>query len=298
MKQIFLMSLLLGGAALTSCTSEIEPAIQPAEEQTVNISVGISSEMQARTFSETTDLEDLRLNLIISYDNVVVYSEQVDGWDGTSYDFDARLVTNVEYAVAAWADYGDDYYTITKEVGSAPKVDLVSDEIVGSDMNSDAFFAIDDVTFTDSEATLTMVLTRPFGLVLVNTNDYETPSIANAGITAYESVGNFTVPTSLSLLDGTVSDVKEIITTGYCSGSQLSFDYIFAEDETSINAFKFAYFEEDGSLLAEYDFNNIPVRRNYITSITGSILTESADLTVEINPEWEIPSNSATAGNE
>lgn len=282
--------MLMTGAmfAFSSCSNNAEEGIEiESSKQTVSITVGLSSDVQTKAaFSETTTLEDLRLVLMISYNGVIVDTVEATDWDGTSKSFDLTLVTGQTYSVAAWADFGSEYYSLTG-VGAAPVASMVDPSaVVGGDMKCDAFFAISDVMFDASSTALSLTLKRPFGLIWVETEDLEVESLKNAGLTPDSFVGTFSVPSTMDLLTGAVGGDVAVTTTGSCNGTQLSYDYIFANDEASVIDFSYTYSCGE-TLVSTFDFVNIPVRRNYITKITGNILTKDGEIDVVVDQDWD-----------
>lgn len=282
--------MLMTGAifAFSSCSNNAEEVIEiESTEQTVSITVGLSTDVQTKAaFSETTTLEDLRLMLMISYNGVIVDTAEAEGWDGTSKSFDLTLVTGQTYSVAAWADFGGEYYSLTG-VGAAPVASMVDPSaVVGGDMKCDAFFAISDVMFDSTSTSLSLTLKRPFGLIWIETEDLEVESLKNAGLTPDNFVGTFSVPSTLDLLTGAVGSDVAVITAGDCNGAELSYDYIFANDEASVIDFSYTYSSGE-TVVSTYDFVNIPVRRNYITKITGNILTKEGEVDVIVDQDWD-----------
>ena len=44
-----------------------------------------------------------------------------------------------------------------------------------------------------------------------------------------------------------------------------------------------------GSTVLNRSYSNVPVQRNFRTNIYGHILTDQADITVEIKPDFQTP---------
>lgn len=287
LKQFFY--LLMAGVIVTftSCSKNTDTSV--AEEQVFSLTLNLSDEVKSRAaFDENATLSDLRLCILVSYDGKVVDSFTETGWDGTTKSIDFRLVTNEEYTISAWADYGSDYYTVNGTVGSAPSVEMAdASNVKGADNKADAFYAITAVTFTGTDSSTEMTLTRPFALVLINTNDLEEPALVNADLVPTTYKGVFYAPTSLNLITGETGDAEEVISYGECNGAELSYDFIFTTtDEIVLHTFTCSYYAGE-TLVSDFTFNSIPVRCNYITDINGNILTKSGTATFEINDEWD-----------
>ncbi len=267
----------------------------------------------------------VRLFFMVSYAGKVVYSEVMDEencWDGTDITFDFSLVSGLDYTVSAWADfchYDNTYgyeeetefmvYDVTYGIGEAPMVEIINDgeKVIISGSNTsgtngqrDGYFGIKEVNFADDgeENSVSMSLTRPFALVAVSTTDLESPALANAFSVASYSGGSdeIKVPTTLDLLTGKVGDLMTRKTYyGPSTDEWLSIEYVLADEGTAIldyddnSQFSYVYKLKDTDenvVSVEYTFNNIPVQRNYITKITGNILTEKGDVTVTLDQDW------------
>ena len=77
---------------------------------------------------------------------------------------------------------------------------------------------------------------------------------------------------------------------------QLSFDYIFApyeeegeEQQLVLNEFKMHFYNGGQETISAYTFQNIPVRRNYRTNVSGNLLTDRAGIDVEVVPDFNEP---------
>ncbi len=280
-------------AAFSSCSKEyLDEPNSGGEDITANFTVQLPESATRAAFDDPT-LTKLRLFVMISKDGVVLDYQTVDNWDFatdgvTSVSF--RLGKDITYDVSAWADFGDTYYSVTCINGSAPKVavagtdqNATSYELSPSNLN-DAYFAIDTVTFTTNNDSYTLTLQRPFGLVKVNTTDLATQSISNLIPDEYKRLA-VEIPTSLDLLTGEVGDKKIVSTTAATNNPELSFEYIFASETSTLYDFTYQYYSSD-SFVSNYTFSNIPVLRNNITSITGDILTYGGNIQIEINADW------------
>ncbi len=286
MKKIFSMLMLGAMIAVTSCTKEVTESIANGDTLAT---VTISAPDAATRAAYALPTGDLRLFVIVSYNGTVVDSAVSDSWDGVSeMSYDFRLVSSQPYTISAWADYGSTYYDVTYDLGYAPKIAMTTTSKQGAYAKEDAYFAIaSDVTFSSSsDNDVDLVLSRPFGLVIVNTTDLDTPALANADIDInVYSRGYMTMPTSLSLLDGSVGDEASVYTVGSCNGEELAYDYFLVDESAT---FDFTYNFKDGNTqIMAYDFTNIPVRRNYITNISGNILTTEGAINITLDQDWE-----------
>ncbi|MFR9530196.1 MAG: DUF6562 domain-containing protein, partial [Rikenellaceae bacterium] len=104
--------------------------------------------------------------------------------------------------------------------------------------------------------------------------------------------------TSLDLLTGDVADYKDLSVAGVSTGLTanaaqsdncvLSYVYILADaDDTTIaDKVSTTLYSSSTAQLASYDFENIPVQRNYVTKIYGDLITSNGSITVEVDPIW------------
>lgn len=282
---------------LNSCMQE-DIVKGNGEEVTANITLNLPGNgVQSRTNGEssTTDAptastENMRLFISIFdggklIETIEEASVSLTGED--PYNKPIRLLTGKTYKVVVWADYGDTYYNYDDETAT---VSLKDYEVEGNQVKNDAYFIAKDITLTASE-NIDLTLTRPFGLVQVTTTDWNAAVVQNNKPATYTTT--ISVPTELNLFDGTVDNVLDVTYTGKITNAEtaeknkLSFDYILAGAEQSpLTSFTMDYNNAEGGDVSEYTFDNIPVKRNYITNITGNVLTKVGSLDISVNQAW------------
>lgn len=313
MRKLFSFLMLAMVFAFASCMKE-EVDLGSGSEETIRFSVNLPQQgMLSRAAFSDPNLSDnpMRVFLYVMYEGSVVDEQMIDGHVFTSggvakpATFDLRLVTGKYYTVAVWADFGDEYYTVsTEEVDekTIPTVEMVTDggKISGSNNARDAYFAVKTVNFESANASESMTLKRPFGLVRIQTLDYEEDAVVNAGLlpTAYEMT--VAAQTKMNLFNGELMGDDNSLTisgevTDVATSGELSFDYFFAPAEVEGNAeeqqgklhnFTVKYSNEANPEVVSYDFKNIPVRRNYKTNISGNILTKKGNISVKVEQDW------------
>ncbi len=285
-----------------SCTNEvIEADLSQGNEINAQFSIGIPNQALTRAAFENPELENLRLYMMVSYEGKIIHTETVEDWNAnTPQTFSLRLVTGIEYQVSAWADYGEEYYNVTNAIGEAPKVEMTDLELNGSDSKNDAYFITEDITFTTAGSSTDLVLRRPFGLVKISTTDNESPAVANAGLNPTDyKIATIDVPTSLDLLSGEAGDIETVSIAGAVATteSELSYDYYFASVNGDLLNFSAEYLKGSETVVT-YDFENVPVRRNFITNITGSILTHEGSVNISVDQAWIQPNQITIAGSD
>ena len=284
--------------ALSSCTKDVVENSSFGQEATASFTIdGIKSASTRAAYADPQK-SNMRLVVMVSHDNKVVTSKTIAGWDGNSEKFDFRLVTGQEYSVAAWADFGDNFYTVTgdeeDEYGKAPSVSLTDNVVDGSLNTNDAYFAIKSLQFNTTGGSESLILKRPFGLVRVVTNDAGENAVENAGLNPTKYETSINVPTSLDLLTAVAGNPQDVkfagnVAQNHVNGEteqELSFDYIFASPTGELLTYDVDYFAGTTKVLT-YSYENIPVQRNYKTDMSGNILTKSGTLNIEVDQDWD-----------
>lgn len=288
--------MLLTAVTLSSCTKDVD--YSQDGPSTVSVTVAAPSDVTTtRAAFANPDIEDMRLFLMLTYKGSIVEEVLKTDWDGTESTFTFDLGVGVtDYKITAWADYGSEYYDVTCGVGNSPVVEMASTTIAtGSTSTYDAYFASASIATTGD---VNLTLTRPFGLIKVNATDCNEPAVYNAGLVPeYYTITGLKVKTTFDPISGDLSNEEAITisgssaeTTTTATKCNLSFDYLFATstEKADVQDFKIEYFKADSTTsIVSYDFSNIPVKRNYITSITGNILTKSGDVVISVDQSWE-----------
>lgn len=112
------------------------------------------------------------------------------------------------------------------------------------------------------------------------------------------------LPNSIDLVSGDVTGdvdiISEVVEVSQVplngDSKQLSFDYIFApyeeegeEQQLVLNEFKMRFYNGGQETISAYTFQNIPVRRNYRTNVSGNLLTDRTGIDVEVVPDFNEP---------
>ena len=225
--------------------------------------------------------------------------------------FDLRLVPNREYKFVVFADFvkqganEDLYYDTTDLRNITAKTDAEG----WNAMNEarDAYFVSKNLK-VETSLNETLTLTRPFAKLRVIATDLD--YIAGYSAPGYVEVTYVTEPLykSFNAVNGKLNATEltgtELVygfevkkdapyTEGYdaeAKNQTLFADYIFArEGQQSPVNFKMAVYESKGGrLIKETEFNTqIPVQRNYLTTITGDILTTQANITIKVDDDFK-----------
>ena len=205
------------------------------------------------------------------------------------------LAKNKEYSVIFWAETADKGDAMFNIDWNSRKLTLKS-EVIANQEKYDAFWAQKTVTITGAISEK-VNLKRPFAQLNIGTSD-KTEAEA-AGIVVDRTEVTTKVFTSFSLQDGKASDEKEVtfsmssidgimnetfpaVTTP--KQEYLSLNYLLMNEDKSIVDVKFSYMDKEDDKTYDLPFTSVPVQRNYRTNIYGTLLTNSANYTVEILP--------------
>ena len=248
-------------------------------------------------------------------DTVVV---KVDGTTHKAEFGDLQLVSGHKYLLVFWADnaagdsdsgFEDNHYS----TAGFPEVTFKEgDTYQSNDDTRDAFFASYPIE-VNGPSSHDINLHRPFGQLNITTNDYRTVAEDFKSLLPTQVKIDFSginIPTGIDLLTGELTEDKEsslvsgpvgIAEVSYPIAAdgcrQLSFDYIFApyekegeEQQLVLNEFKMHFLSSGGQeTISAYTFQNIPVRRNYRTNVSGNLLTDRTGIDVEVVPDFNEP---------
>ena len=240
--------------------------------------------------------------------------------------FDLRLVPNRKYKFVVFADFvaegsaeaedklaiADLYYN----TADLRNISAITTEPTCNAMNEirDAYFISKDIEVTTGlQETLT--LTRPFAKLRVITTDidyingYSTPGYVEVTYKDEPIYKSFNAVNGLlnksdemknsELTYGFEVNKNIPYTEGYdalASHQTLFADYLLAVEgeQTAVNFEMKVYESKGGNLIHAQDFSTqIPIQRNYLTTIIGDLLTTQANITIKIDDnfidEWVNP---------
>ena len=311
MKKFLALSALVLG--MVSCQTEPEGFdVNVGGEQDVNITVSLPEGTRADSAMgafENVDFTkyDVRFQCEVHYgDQVKVLPVQYGRGDYAvaTATFPVRLIANREYTFVVWADLvaegseSDLRYDTTNGLSAIEIKDWKA-----MDETRDAYTCSEKRMFTRANGIgEALTLTRPFAKLRVITTDMEElmgvkPTWATVQYTTpyYTSFNAYEQkPYDLSSTGKDHSELFDIVSYGENGASKTLFaDYFFAKNAENGQApetvaFTMEVFDENGATIDEpKTFNtSIPVKRNFLTTIKGNILTYADDFTVEIDPAF------------
>ena len=293
------VALVLG---VVSCQTEPEGFdVNMSGEQEVLINVSLPEETRADS------AEGGITNVIASDKYTIRYIFQVYNAEGkvsknpvyeytddTSVSFPVRLVPGRDYRFVVWADIVEKDTKADLHYNTAyfPAISLnLTWEAM--DETRDAYTVSELVTDFHSGKAITLTLKRPLAKLRVITTDMEellglTPESA----TVTYSTSHYNTFDALNSVvgDNKISGCEHanyIIKDDYeaTNGKVLFTDYFFAQDEV-VN-FHMSVKMSDGEAVERSFTTDIPVKRNYLTTIKGDILTDGNNIVVNVEEGFD-----------
>lgn len=298
MKRYLLSTFTIAAAALlvTSCNDEMDNGLKTDDEGTVTFTAQLPSEMGTRAFADGLTAKHLQyavyeagqstpLPVFGDETTVVGEAEMVN----LKKSVTLKLTSGKSYDVIFWADATTDSpYTFNP---ASQKVSVDYSKVNNNSDNCDAFFKKEIITVSGNQS-VDVKLTRPFAQVNIGTDDFDAAKASGLEVTQTEVVAKAFA--TLNLATGEVADeadrtftMKAIPTAsdgefpvagGY---KYLSMDYLLVGADKATVDVAFNYGGPQNRT-----FTNVPVQRNYRTNIYGSLLTNTTDFNVVIEPAF------------
>ena len=298
MKRYLLSTFTIAAAALlvTSCNDEMDNGLKTGDEGTVTFTAQLPSEMGTRAFADGLTAKHLQYAVyeagqstplpVFGDETTVVGEAEMNNLKQT---VSLKLTTGKTYDVIFWADATTDSpYTFNP---ASQEVSVDYSKVNNNSDNCDAFFKKETITVSGNQS-VDVKLTRPFAQVNIGTDDFDAAKASGLEVTQTEVVAKAFA--TLNLATGEVSDeadrtftMKAIPTAsdgefpvagGY---KYLSMDYLLVGADKATVDVAFNYRGPQNRT-----FTNVPVQRNYRTNIYGSLLTNTTDFNVVIEPAF------------
>lgn len=298
MKRYLLSTFTIAAAALlvTSCNDEMDNGLKTGDEGTVTFTAQLPSEMGTRAFADGLTAKHLQYAVyeagqstplpVFGDETTVVGEAQMED---LKKSVTLKLTSGKSYDVIFWADATTDSpYTFNP---ATQEVSVDYSKVNNNSDNCDAFFKKETITVSGNQS-VDVKLTRPFAQVNIGTDDFDAAKASGLEVTQTEVVAKAFA--TLNLATGEVADEAERTFTmkaiptasdgvfpvagGY---KYLSMDYLLVgADKTTVDV----TFNYGGP--QNRTFTNVPVQRNYRTNIYGSLLTNTTDFNVVIEPAF------------
>ena len=298
MKRYLLSTFTIAAAALlvTSCNDEMDNGLKTGDEGTVTFTAQLPSEMGTRAFADGLTAKHLQYAVyeagqstplkVFGDETTVVGEAEMNNLKQT---VSLKLTTGKTYDVIFWADATTDSpYTFNP---ASQEVSVDYSKVNNNSDNCDAFFKKETITVSGNQS-VDVKLTRPFAQVNIGTDDFDAAKASGLEVTQTEVVAKAFA--TLNLATGEVSDeadrtftMKAIPTAsdgefpvagGY---KYLSMDYLLVGADKATVDVALNYGGPQSRT-----FTNVPVQRNYRTNIYGSLLTNTTDFNVVIEPAF------------
>ena len=318
MKKLLALALVVFG--LAACQTEPEGFdVTVNGEVPVTVTVDLSDAVGTRANSAEGAIDN---KVVTSNDYTLRYALQVFNENGTaskdikykytdatSVAFDLRLVPNRNYKFVVWADIVDEnqnptdgdectplHYAIVDDLRN---ITLVPGSWKAMDETRDAYTGVYNANNFKATDNITIKLKRPFAKLRVVTTDIAelfdgvVPDNAVATYTTKHrrSFDAFTQKAGEATLQGVqhtfnISGYNEV-DDAVATNKTLFVDYFFAADQDDVVNFTLDVKEANGTTIKENTFNTpIPVKRNFLTTIKGNVLTEGNKINVDIDDNF------------
>ncbi len=224
------------------------------------------------------------------------HHRQVAYSDGTSVSFPVRLIPGRDYRFVVWADVVADG---KNDTDLHYNTDNLTNITLNGDWNAmdetrDAFTAYKDVVQYNGQQAINIDLYRPFAKLRVLTTDFDV--LESYGVSAKYATVEYTTEhrVGFNAYTGAAAAASETKTHSYeianysteTNASRTIFsDYFFAEND--VVSFNLYVYEDEAKtkLIKQIAFNtDINVKRNYLTTLKGNVLTEGNKVNVEVKP--------------
>ena len=300
MKRYLLSTFTIAAAALlvTSCNDEMDNGLKTGDEGTVTFTTQLPSEMGTRAFADGLTAKHLQYAVyeagqstplkVFGDETTVVGEAEMNNLKQT---VSLKLTTGKTYDVIFWAadNSAKKPYTFDPLTQT---VKIKYTNVYSNNDICDAFFKKETITVSGNQ-NVDVKLTRPFAQVNIGTDDFDAATIAGLNLTQTQvkATAGDILNLATGKMEGTEATrtfkMKAIPTAddgafpvaGY---KYLLMAYIPISDTKETVDMTFGY---NGKSTFR-SFTNVPLQRNYRTNIYGSLLTNSVDFNVVIEPAF------------
>ena len=300
MKRYLLSTFTIAAAALlvTSCNDEMDNGLKTGDDGTVTFTAQLPSEMGTRAFADGLTAKHLQYAvyeagqstpLKVFGDETTVMGEAE--MNNLKQTVSLKLTTGKTYDVIFWAadNSAKKPYTFDPLTQT---VKITYTNVYSNNDICDAFFKKETITVSGNQ-NVDVKLTRPFAQVNIGTDDFDAATIAGLNLTQTQvkATAGDILNLATGKMEGTEATrtfkMKAIPTAddgafpvaGY---KYLLMAYIPISDTKETVDMTFGY---NGKSTFR-SFTNVPLQRNYRTNIYGSLLTNSVDFNVVIEPAF------------
>ena len=289
-----LLTLLGAGLLLTSCQSDEPFAPVEGGEKQVTFTLNVPGELGTRAGATdnasdkggwTNSQGNLSYTLVLKAENdVQILTEDAKGKEVV---FKPTVVLGRNYKVTAYAYFGDT---------AKGSIDAIAESKGINDETKDAYTWTGNINFaTDQDGTnQNITLKRPYAKLRLIATDYNadmtdvksvTVEYKNQMYTMFNAVeGQFNTEKSVSFTNQWNKDYYEKVTT---KGEKTIFADYVPVNETGYAPFTVTVEYQNGETYTRTFAEDIPVRRNALTTLKGAFFTAGAQITVNVDDNFE-----------
>ena len=297
MKKFLAMAVVaLVGLMATACSTD--DAVSDAENYaTVSFTVA-APEMATRTLGDGMTARNLSWGVYDADGNYLpkLSSENAEpvvfpaGSLSTTVEID--LVNGKSYHVIFWAEADGSPYKVDFESQLMTYDYSEQNPLLANQEKYDTFFASHPIAEVKGPRTEPVELKRPFAQLNIATAD--TQKAADGGLVVDKTQVEITTCNTLNLFSGVASGththcyalselIDDVIKVGSKEYDLLSMNYLLVNGEKELVEVAFTV-AEGTSYSRTYNYQSVPLRRNYKTNIIGNLLTSTLDFEITINP--------------
>ena len=305
----YLFAALGAGLLMTSCQSDEPFAPGNGTAQQVAFTVSLPDAVSTRAGGTNSAAggvsnnvgANVTFNVALYLGNNLVYAHnQTVSSTGnhTSATFEPTLVIGEQYRVVAYAEFDSDVVATGKGENPETNMGLIDIESGINNEKNDEYFVSTTLTAAPE---LSATLKRPYGkLRLVAEDLHEAERQYGAKIESVEVTYKYTRPTNFNVIAGTFdpayTEAAQTFTAQYGvygadtnDARTIFVDYIPGKYDGSESMMPFTVTVKfEGGKTYTRDFRqDIPVKRNHLTTLKGRLFTIDSDLTLTIEEGFE-----------
>ena len=268
---------------LLSCSDEVKLATEGEGENIVSLTVQLPEELGTRAFGEASKIKSLKYAVYPQGEQQPL--AMFDGKAAETVEM-TGLSKNVQLQLASGKKYDVIFWAAADEVGAQSKFDETTQvatlaPTVCSNEADDAFFAKAEID-VNGNLQQTVKLYRPYAQLNIGTDDLA--AAAASGYTVTKTQVATQAYSAINLASGSVvGNATEAFPAG-SAYNYLSMNYVLVPDYKTIADVTLDY--TNGTTPMKRTFTSVPLQRNYRTNIYGSLLTNSVDFNVVIEPAF------------
>ena len=295
----YLFPALALGLVLTSCQSDEPFAPGEGGEKQVTFTLNVPGELGTRADSGnksgvgglSNNAGELSYTLVLNADGD---QRKFTKTGAGSVVFNPTVVLGRKYTVTAYAHFSDEAWD------GEEAIDITKHF---NDETKDAYFKQENITFQLNETNKEITLKRPFGKLRLLATDYT--AAGNELNTVVKNVKITYNDAQTAKFD--VFDSEFEFEGNYVNADAKTFGYYAAEEDGAMPIFADYVPANPGDNMVDFTvevtytndekysrtFNDIPVKRNALTTLKGNFFTAEAEIKVEVKDAFEgqIPGN-------